>query len=801
MQQRARTLVAAVLVATGLGTARDTWAQAGWGTTPDLLSAPQSTGGSIGAPRVDVDAAGNALALWTEPGPTPFGTGSTVRAARFDAATRRWSSPQTLSGATRSATSIDVAVDAAGNALALWRSNPISVSVVLGAARYDATTSQWSDVAVTFTSFLNGAAVAMSDDGDAVVCWVDAFDGLSCRRYSASAAAWAPTERLGGPAVVLDVALDAAGNIHVVTAGLGVVQTARFDAMSATWGAVVDLASGLPGPGQPGPQVAMNEAGDAVATWSRGTVLEASRYPANAAGWTVATPLTVDGLFNEAARAAVDPAGVTTVAWVHTITTARTIRVSRYDPVAAAWSPAADLPDQGTSAYGPAGIDADALGNVHVVWSQSLTSPGIRLLASRYAVSTGQWTTVTNLSALGQAAFNSDVAIDGSGNAMAVWFEQASGVSVPQALRWDATPAAPAVTRVTPASATLTVPFTLASGTDAALAPATVDYSLDGGTTWMTRTPAGIASPLVITGLTDGVTYSLRLRAVNSAGAGTPGRISSVRSGLDTALPGLRVVSLVGNALTLAWGEPAAGLVPTGYLLEGGVAPGHTLASLPLGAATMTTLTAPAGIFYLRVVGLIGVERSGISNEVRVVVGVPDPPSSPTGLLGLVNGSTLALSWTNTSSGGAPLSSILNVGGPVTGSAPLTVSESFSFANVPPGTYTFSVTAVNATGASTPSAPVTLTFPGACSGVPDAPTAFSASTNGNVVSLAWEPPQSGPAVSSYELRVTGSISATASVAGRVLSAAVGAGSYTVSVAATNACGTGVGTPVRTIVVP
>lgn len=43
-------------------------------------------------------------------------------------------------------------------------------------------------------------------------------------------------------------------------------------------------------------------------------------------------------------------------------------------------------------------------------------------------------------------------------------------------------------------------------------------YSLDGGTTWTTRTPASIGMPLTITGLNNGTTYSVVVRAVNTAG-------------------------------------------------------------------------------------------------------------------------------------------------------------------------------------------------------------------------------------------------------------------------------------------
>lgn len=39
--------------------------------------------------------------------------------------------------------------------------------------------------------------------------------------------------------------------------------------------------------------------------------------------------------------------------------------------------------------------------------------------------------------------------------------------------------------------------------------------------TWVSRSPASTVSPLVITGLTNGTEYSVTLRAVNSAGAGS----------------------------------------------------------------------------------------------------------------------------------------------------------------------------------------------------------------------------------------------------------------------------------------
>ena len=793
----------AAVVAFILTTAASAAAQIGWSGPPDLLSTPQSTGGAIYAPRVGVDAAGNAVALWTEPGPTPFGTGPTVRTARFDIRARRWSNPQTLS-TDRSSTSIDIAVDAAGNALALWRANPISVTNQLHATRYEVATGLWSEVPFATTAFLTNAAIDMNRNGDAVLCWNgNGGPGLGCRRYSAATASWGAEEVAGNGAGGLDVAIDGAGNVHAVWSSATGIQTSRFDAASTTWGPPTDLATGLPTPPAPAAQLAMNEAGDAVVAWSRGSVLEAARRPAGSGTWTTATALSLDGLYNETARPVVAPDGAITTTWVHTGATSRTIQVARYDPVTAAWGLAADLPGQGTSAYGPAAIDVDAQGNVHVVWSQSLVSPLIRLLAARYAVSTGRWTTVTNLSAVDQAAYNSDVAIDASGSAMAVWFQQASGVSTPQAMRWDATPVAPVVVAVAPSPLALVVDLAgRAASPDPALAPSNLEYSLDGGATWNPRMPASVSSPFTVPTPADGITYALRLRAVSSAG---PSRLSdplAVRSGPSGSPSPLRVVSVVGNAVTLAWAVPRAGLDATDYVLEGGLAPGATLASVRLGTATsMATLTVPSGVFYLRVIAANGVVRGGASNDVRVAVGSNEAPSRPTGLLGLVNGPNLALSWTNTVNGGVPTRVLLTVSGPVSGALPLPLAETFSFASVPAGTYTFTVAAVNAAGTSAPSAPVTLTFPGTCSGAPNAPVSASGTISGSLVSLAWEAPASGPAVTGYELSVTGAFAGRVPVSGRAISGVVGAGRYDIAVAAVNGCGSSTSTVIGTFVMP
>jgi hypothetical protein len=116
-----------------------------------------------------------------------------------------------------------------------------------------------------------------------------------------------------------------------------------------------------------------------------------------------------------------------------------------------------------------------------------------------------------------------------------------------------------------------------------------------------------------------------------------------------------------------------------------------------------------------------GAFRSAASNEIRIDVGVPVAPSAPANLLGLVNGSTLSLAWTNTYAGGAPSSLVLDVSGSLVTSLPLGFGDHVSFASVPGETYALTLRAQNAGVTSPPSNAVTLRIPGPCSGPALAP--------------------------------------------------------------------------------
>jgi bacillolysin len=260
--------------------------------------------------------------------------------------------------------------------------------------------------------------------------------------------------------------------------------------------------------------------------------------------------------------------------------------------------------------------------------------------------------------------------------------------------------------------------------------------------------------------------------------------------------------SIVGNTVTFNWTPPAGGPAPTGYVVEGGVGSGSAAASLPTGSTFPGfTVVAPSGSFHVRVHTLSGASRSAPSNEIVIHVNVPVPPSAPSNLLGMVNGDTIALAWKNTFAGGPPANLVLDVTGSIATSIPLGPSEGFQFAPVPAGTYTLSVRATNAAGSSPPSDSVTLTFPGPCSGVPQAPTNFLTNKVGSTIFVSWDLPASGPSPTAYVLVVTGSFNGAIPTPARALSGTVGPGTYNISVYAGNSCGNGPATAVQTVTIP
>ncbi len=356
-------------------------------------------------------------------------------------------------------------------------------------------------------------------------------------------------------------------------------------------------------------------------------------------------------------------------------------------------------------------------------------------------------------------------------------------------------------------SSTTALPFTIgdletpagnltvsASSSDTTLVPtANIVFGGSGASRTVTVTPApdraGTATITV---------------AVSDSSNSTPTAFLLTVNGPTTVQPptSLYVSALSGNLVTFRFRAATLGPPATGFVIEGGIAPGQVLASLPTGSdAPIFSIVGPTGSFYVRMHATRGADKSAASNEIRVHVNVPVAPSAPDMFRSAPNGNGLVLAWRNTFDGGQPAGLILDVSGTVTAQIPLGISESLAVNGVPPGTYTLRLGSVNAGGVSPASGPVTVTMPSPCPGPPEAPSNVLGYRVGNTASVVWDPPSTGPAVSIYVLNVSGSVVGSFATTARSLSGQAGPGSYTVSVVAVNPCGSSPASPPQTIIVP
>ena len=756
--------------------------QAGWQVT-DL------DGGYFSPSDIAVDATGNAFAVWEKH--------QRVVSASFSIASGTWTPALTLSNPQDYSTVPRVAANAAGEAVAVWRGVKSSnATSYVGLARYSAATRTWSQ---GFELPANGQwpRAVIDAHGNTTVVWAE----------------WIRDDLL-------------AGWYYYYPVPIYEIRSVRYDATTGSLSPVATLSGERAG----APQVGIDGFGNVTVIWARDRV-ESMRWSFGANGWSGVTPLGEIGSFNP--QIAVDSRGDGVAVWSQ----GSGLSVAVFSAGTATWSPTALL--SATARQHSAGIDA--AGNVTVAWVEH----NGRLRSKLFRRSTSSWTDVTDIANLGFGG-GAELTVDPDGNAMLAWsggygdesvhvarrpfgaewgtlatFPEASGplrigsdaagnilllfIKRPaltlQAARWKAPLARPSIAQVTSSSGALSIDFTAPRVLDPADAVLNYEYSLDDGATWAARSPASTASPIVVDGLIDGEEYRVRLRAVNTLGPGTPSEASILTAGL-IAPANLTIASVTGNTVTFVWNPPPGGVPPTGYMLEGGSAPSTPIVRLSSpGTGTTFTVAAPIGIFYVRVRATRGQSESQPSNEIVFNLGVPRPPSAPTNLLALADGGNLALAWQNTFAGGAPSDIFLDVTGDRSESFPLGgVNERFSFSGVPSGTYTFAVRAVNVIGTSIASNAVTLTFPGACT-TPQTPASFLLSKQSDTVSAFWSLPASGAAPTVYVLTVSGAINETFSVTERTASGRVAPGTYTISVSAANACGASAPTPARTITIP
>jgi hypothetical protein len=292
------------------------------------------------------------------------------------AALAAFTSPVNLTGPGRDAVNPRVAIDAAGDSIAIWeRSDGTNFRLQtrpLPAAGSPGPTQTLSPAGQDAFS----PTVAADSDGDALAAWVRS-DGTNLRvegRQVTAAGARGPV-----------LALSAAGH----------------DASS--------------------PVVATDAGGDSIVTWYRsdGTNDRIEARTVSAAG-VIGTVLTLSGAGQNATspEVATDADGDSVVAW-YRFDGANWRVQARSVSAAGVMGPIRTLSGAGHDAYAPE-VATDSDGNAIVVWERYLGAPGYRIL-ERQMPAGGAFGATQTLSTPGQSSFVPEVASDAGGDAVVAW--------------------------------------------------------------------------------------------------------------------------------------------------------------------------------------------------------------------------------------------------------------------------------------------------------------------------------------------------------------------------------------------
>jgi hypothetical protein len=239
----------------------------------------------------------------------------------------------------------------------------------------------------------------------------------------AAAPTWLPPSRIspadGGPSIgSADVATNAAGSSLVAWERAGLVQAIARPGRSEPWSAPVDLSAGRD------PVVALDASGGAVVAYTKGgfpnTIAQAVSRRSQSSGWD--DPVTLSSSGNvELTDLAVNAEGDVVAGLMSFSGSGYVAEVAYRDAASPTWRPAVGLSDpRGNSPRGT-NVAIDGVGNAVAVWVRagpSAVNPVV--VASFRRASTGAWEAPVDLAGPFADA-NPEVAMDPSGNAVAAW--------------------------------------------------------------------------------------------------------------------------------------------------------------------------------------------------------------------------------------------------------------------------------------------------------------------------------------------------------------------------------------------
>ena len=325
-----------------------------------------------------------------------------------------------------------LAIDPSGNAMAVWRQSDGTRNNTWANRYLDGT--GWGAAELIETDNARSALdpqLAINASGNAMVVWFQSDgtrDNIWANRY-VTGTGWGAAELIetdnAGSADYPQVAIDASGNALAVWAQHDGTKynilTNRY-VTGTGWGAAELIGTDNVG-GAYNPQLAIDPSGNAMAVWRQPDDFRnniwANRYVAET-GWGTAELIETDNVSGAySPQLAIDPSGNAMAVWEQYDGSRNNIWANRY--VAGTGWGAAELieTDAGNANYPQVAIDPS--GNAMAVWRQS-DGTRLNILANRYLDGTG-WGTAELIRTDAGSANYPQVSIDPSGKTMAVWYQ------------------------------------------------------------------------------------------------------------------------------------------------------------------------------------------------------------------------------------------------------------------------------------------------------------------------------------------------------------------------------------------
>ena len=378
--------------------------------------------------------------------------------------------------------------------------------------------------------------------------------------------------------------------------------------------------------------------------------------------------------------------------------------------VAGTGTSGAPIPGPATTSpiYGPSDVAVDGIGNVYISDSynyriEKVTPDGTLSIIAGNGVSSS----AAEGAAIASGLKNPGTIIDDRNGSL--YIVDTGNHRVEKVTLNPGAPSAPVVTSATGGDGSASLTFT-ARGTNGSVITK-YQYSIDDGATWVDA-DAGTSSPLTISGLANGQTHNVKVRAVNGVGAGPASHVAvavTLDAGVTapSAPTSIDVSARNGSALVsfTAGSDGGAAITKYQFSVDGGT----NWSDAQAGTTSPVSITGLTnGTSYTVKLRAVNSEGAGDASSTSSSFTPRTTPSAPTALIGTDGTGSASVAFTAGSNGGAAITKYqVKVG---TGSwvdagttSPISITGLSNYSTVQ-----VRIRAVNAAGAGTPSEPVSV---------------------------------------------------------------------------------------------